>query len=172
MAFCRKCGNEIGDDMAFCPKCGEATGTASDTAENKDTSKTSYAEDAFNTAKSKVEPMLNTKDTTADYDKADIEKNEIICALAYIPILFFLPLVGCPKDSKFARFHANQALVFFVTTVILSTVSGILNFIPIIGAIIWAVASLLILGGFLFGLINTLQGKAKELPLIGGIKLL
>ncbi len=64
------------------------------------------------------------------FDPADIEKNKTIAGLAYV--LFFLPLIACP-DSKFGRFHANQALLL-----VLVSIAGniVLRFIPFIHLIL------------------------------------
>lgn len=105
---------------------------------------------------------------TAEFDQADIEKNRIISGVAYLIVLFFLPLVVCP-ESRFGRFHANQALVLFITSIAGSIV---LSIIPVIGWLLLPVFSLLILLLSILGLVNGLTGKAKELPVIGRFKLI
>jgi len=171
MAFCTKCGNEMKEDAKFCPACGEPANGASAGRENKNGSST-VAGEAYQNAKSKVETVLNTKDATGEYDKDDIENNKVICALAYIPILFFLPLIACPKDSKFAKFHANQGLLLLILAIVCNVIGSLIGLIPFVGTIVWILLEIVLVGAFLFGLINTLQGKAKELPLIGGIRLI
>lgn len=175
MVFCKKCGTQLEDNAAFCPKCGESAGNTASSNAGQNTqsdSSTSYANEAYQNAKSKVETVLNTKDATNEYDNQDIENNKVICALAYIPILFFLPLIACPKDSKFAKFHANQGLLFFILSILVGIVCFIIGHIPVFGLIVNILLGVIMLGMFLFGLINTLQGKAKELPLIGGIRMI
>lgn len=111
--------------------------------------------------------MNNTMgSSTQDYDQADIEKNKAISGLAYL--IFFLPLLVCP-DSKYGRFHANQALILFITSV-----GGtiILSIIPFIGWILLPFFSIAIMVFVILGLLNGLGGKAKELPLIGKFRLL
>ncbi|MDD4797355.1 MAG: hypothetical protein PHO66_06265 [Eubacteriales bacterium] len=104
---------------------------------------------------------------TMQFDSADIEKNKVVSALAYLGILFFLPLVVCP-DSQFGRFHANQGLVLLLANVALT----LLNIIPILGQILYIVGSIVCLVFFVMGLVNTLQGKAVPLPVIGKITIL
>ena len=112
----------------------------------------------------------NTNNTTDNvnetFDATDIEKNKVISGLAYI--LFFLPLLACP-ESKYGRFHANQALILF-----LGSIAGsiILSLIPIVGWLLLPFFSIAVLVFAVIGLINGLTGKAKELPLIGKFKLL
>ena len=86
--------------------------------------------------------------------------------LSYIWILFLVPLLAA-KNSKFARFHANQGLVLFICSVVL----GILAAIPIVKyvAMLLEVVALVLA---IIGIVNVLNGKAKELPIIGGIKLI
>jgi uncharacterized membrane protein len=112
----------------------------------------------------------NTNNTMGNgaeiFDQADIEKNKTIAGLAYI--IFFLPLLVCP-NSKYGRYHANQALILFIVSVA-GTI--ILSIIPIIGWLLLPVFSIGILIFAIMGLINGLSGKAKELPIIGKFKLL
>jgi uncharacterized membrane protein len=110
---------------------------------------------------------MNINDRTNSFDPADIQQNKVIAALSYLGILFFLPLVACP-NSRFGRFHANQGLLLLICSVI----GSFLNIIPILGNIASALVGLAVFIFFLFGLINTLNGYAKELPFIGGIILI
>ena len=109
----------------------------------------------------------NTADTTADYDKKDIEDNKIMAILAYIGILFLVPLLAA-KDSKFARFHASQGLILFL----LGLAGALVLIIPILGWLVSALVSIATLVLMILGIINVCQGKAKELPIIGKINLL
>ncbi|MDD3242882.1 MAG: DUF4870 domain-containing protein [Eubacteriales bacterium] len=99
------------------------------------------------------------------FDSADIQKNKTMAALAYI--IFFLPLIACP-DSKFGKYHANQALLLFF----LNIIACILVIIPIVGwilaPIIWVVWCVFTI----MGIISASKGEAKPLPLIGGISII
>ena len=44
---------------------------------------------------------------------ADAEQNKVFGILAYLGILCLIPLLAA-KDSRFARYHANQGLVLFL----------------------------------------------------------
>lgn len=112
-----------------------------------------------------------TQATAPEYDAADIEKNKAISGIAYLGILFFLPLVICP-DSKYGKFHANQALVLLITGIVASIVGTILAFIPYIGWIFQLLLSLGVLALVIIGLINGFTGKVKELPVIGKIRII
>ena len=133
----------------------------------------------------RMQNFNNTADSTNSFDPADIEQNKMLALFSYLGILFLVPLLGAP-NSRFARFHANQGLVLLIATIILdiglAIVSAILG--AIFGALwlwaLWAIISVLL--GFLMwvptlilsimGIVNAVGGKAKELPLIGKIKIL
>jgi uncharacterized membrane protein len=102
-----------------------------------------------------------------DFTSEDIEQNKVIALLAYI--IFFIPLLAA-KDSQFARFHANQGLVLLLMGIAISIVAGI---IPFIGwFIIGPLGTLFVLALAILGIVNAVNGKAKPLPLIGGISLI
>ena len=88
-----------------------------------------------------------------------------MAVLAYI--IFLIPLFAA-KDSKFAKFHTNQGLVLFLAGIIASVVAVI----PVIGWIIAPLAGIAITVLAVIGIINALNGKAKELPVIGKYKIL
>ncbi len=83
-------------------------------------------------------------------------------------VLFFVPLVAA-KDSGFAKFYANQGLILFLTTIVLNVAGGILANIPFIGFVLRMILSLASLGLFVFLLVNAANGKAKEMPIVGGL---
>lgn len=162
MANCNKCGAQIDDNAAVCPSCGAQQNTAADT---------------INAAFSAVNSM--GEDFTSQFDRNDIEQNKIIAILSYIFILFLVPLLAAPT-SRFARFHANQGLVLFICELVIGFVATIamiiLAFVPIVGGIInWCISGVLMIVFLIFmvlGIINAANGTAKELPVIGKIKIL
>lgn len=101
------------------------------------------------------------------FTQDDIEKNRVIAAIAYIPFLFFLPLITA-KDSAFAKFHANQGLVLLISFAVVN----IMYIIPILGAFIQALASLALVIIGILGAVGAYSGKADELPLIGQFNLI
>ena len=160
MAFCNKCGNQLPDGANNCPNCGAPAGNTQQNTQN--------AQDFVNN-------MMNTNDTTSQFDPQDINNNKGMSVLAYIGFLFLVPLLACP-NSKFARYHTNQGLVLFLLELALGVVTGILGIIPIagliIGGLLSAVGGIFTLVLMIMGIINAAQGQAKELPLIGKITLL
>ncbi len=128
--------------------------------------------------------VLNTPDTTAEFDQNDIQQNKVMALLSYICVcsipLFLIPLLAA-KNSKFARFHTNQGLVLWIANIAVSIVMGIISFIigllgvAVLSGIVTLVStliSLFFLVLMILGIVNAATGKAKELPVIGKIKLL
>ena len=167
MAYCKFCGGQVPDGTPTCPNCG---GTL---------------DGAQNTQNAQQTPPPNQfmgTDTTSGFDYNDLNSSNKWCyILAYVWILFFLPLVVCP-GSKVGRFHANQGLLIFIFTTACEFIAGLLALfggIPVIGTIFgllsgiigWA-AGVIHLAAFIFALVNILDNKAVELPLIGKYRLI
>ncbi|MBQ3551580.1 MAG: zinc-ribbon domain-containing protein [Clostridia bacterium] len=177
MAFCGKCGTKVEEGVKFCPVCGGQVAASAPQQEARTEQEGSAANQ--NGFSAKVSSLNNTADTTSEFDASDITQNKSMAVLAYLGPLCFIPMFAA-KESKFARFHANQGLVLLIAAVALGIASAILN--AIILAISWrlyfltsiiswvvyiAIGILIILG-----IVNAANGKAKELPVIGKIKIL
>ncbi len=115
--------------------------------------------------------LFDTEDLTGSFDTNDIEQNKAISAIAYIPILFIVPMLA--TQSPYAKFHANQGLIMTLTCIILNIASRILGFVlewvPILPTLVSAVFSLTSLALLIIGIANAVQGKAKKLPIVGGL---
>lgn len=158
MAFCSKCGAQLEDGAKFCASCGAASGASE---QKNQSGNTDFSET--------IASINKTADTTSEFDKADIDGNKLMGVLAYLGILVLIPLFAA-KNSKFARFHVNQGLVLIIFDIIVGFACGILKSIPFIwwiGAIITPICSLAILALIIIGIVNVVNGKAKELPIIG-----
>lgn len=161
MAFCRKCGTALKDDAKFCASCGEP------------------AEAPKTDARNVINDLNNTADSTSDYSKTDIENNKFMAVLSYIWILVLVPIFAA-KDSPFAKFHANQGLVLFICGVGYSIVVGIVRtmvtlILPLVGVIlstVFYIVSIVFLVLAILGIVNAVNGRAKELPIIGKIRIL
>lgn len=105
-------------------------------------------------------------------DPADVEKNKALAIVGYIfPILFFIPLVTDAKNSPFAKFHANQQLNLLLFGFVGWTASAILTFI-VIGVVLMPIVAIASLVFMIMGIVNAANGEMKELPVIGGFKLI
>jgi uncharacterized membrane protein len=189
VAFCSKCGAQLNDTAQFCVACGaprEIDNAQTEQAEQTPPAQAippqnaAYAPPAESVPPQNppypyATPVNTANPTTAD--PRDVEDNKAVAAIGYI--LFFIPLlVGAYKTSPFAKFHANQATVLFVSGVIYGIAYGILSvilaFIPILG---WLLMILLGIATFwvpvfaIIGIVNALGGKLNPLPLIGQLQL-
>ena len=121
------------------------------------------------------ENFMNTDDYTDKMDAKDIEENKVMGVLAYIGILVLIPIIAAPK-SKFARFHSNQGLLLMIIEIACGVLFSLLGLIPTIGWIFSYIVNSLVYLCCLFllviGIINVSRGKARVLPIIGGVKLM
>src|SRR5436305_371519 len=65
-------------------------------------------------------------------ETADVEKNKVFAALAYLGLLFLVPLLAA-KDSPFAKYHTNQGIALFLVTMVAYVVVVVMHFIPFVG---------------------------------------
>lgn len=209
--FCKECGAELTEGKKFCGSCGAAVETQDTNSgqpqpqtqqaqqsqqnaqNNQNNPNNQYNPNAQNKGQSgsygglgniDMKNITKTADYTGEMDPADIEKNKVISGLAYF--LFFLPLIACP-ESKYGRFHANQALLLLIIAIGGSIISTIIS--GIFGVIGWAIWQLIVVLGFIsfiiwlvvwlvvavvgiIGLINGFTGKAKELPIVGKFRII
>ncbi|MGI6257968.1 MAG: hypothetical protein ACOYJU_07855 [Anaerovoracaceae bacterium] len=112
------------------------------------------------------------------YTQQEVNDGKAFAILAYLGILVLIPIFAA-KDNKFARYHANQGLILFIGEVIYAIIYQVVAYIVLVS--FWGLYWLLtILGlvGLVFlvfailGIVNAASGKAKELPVVGGIQIL
>ena len=126
---------------------------------------------AFATAKEKAQSTVeDIKKEIDDYsdemDPDDVNKNKLMAVLAYIGPLVIIPILVA-KDSKFAKFHANQGLILFLIALVCSLLTKLKLIgwlFSVCGAVVFILA--------VVGIIYACQGKAKELPVVGNWKLI
>lgn len=153
---CAKCGSEMGDEKK-CPNCG------ADTTEQNSNGKN---------------PFKNVRDFTNEFDVAEAKDKKTMAVLSYIGLLVLIPIFAC-KDNKYVRFHANQGLVICVGEVISVVLYEILIAIfwrvfvltSILTAVFW-ILSVCFTVLAIIGIINAVNEKAKELPLVGKIRII
>lgn len=107
--------------------------------------------------------------------------NKAVNALSYTGILFFLPLVANDNQQE-GKFHANQGLITLILAIVFHVIGGVLGVlggIPLIGLIIGFIGKCFNIGTgaielaiLIFGIVNSINGEMKQIPVIGGINLI
>lgn len=180
MAHCTNCGTRIEAGSRFCPSCGTA---APQDAQNPYQSSQSAYQSAPNASQG-THNVYQPPVMRNSSDSADAQNNKAMAVLAYLGILVLVPIFAA-KESRFARYHANQGLILLIAEVAFSIVYSILvgiltNLLFTTGSFgVWGIIStLLSLLWLIFpvlaiiGIINAVNGKTKELPIIGSITIL
>ena len=172
MAFCGNCGTKVEDGKKFCPECGtvmEAKAPQQQPQPQQQAPQQAQPQVQYQQPV-QAQPAPNAKggaDYTAQFDPADIEANKMMALLSYI--IFFIPLLAA-KESRYAMFHANQGLILFLAGVVVSIAGSI---IPILGwFIILPVGCIIVAVLGILGIINAWKGVAKDLPIIGKIRII
>lgn len=83
--------------------------------------------------------------------------------LAYLGILIVIPFL-MSKDDPFVKFHLKQGAVLFVLEAIVWAVG--VQLIMGLGAIV-SILQLAFIVLSIIGIVNVLQGKEQELPIVG-----
>ncbi len=174
MKICPNCGKELADDVKFCEKCGFSLDTAS---QNQTGDQNAAPQDAngaqiqqgfnqngsFNQFSSQY-VEFDPKDHTTEYDARDIADNKLFAVLAYIGLMGMIVAL-LVNNSPFARFHAKNGAMLEVATII----SLAIMIIPFVGWVVSPIVNVILLIIRVIGFINTLKGKAKELPIVSDI---
>ncbi len=137
MKICSKCGAQVGDNNAFCVKCGAPIGVDNQEVNNSEpqqeapqqnmnyqnnmgTQGNVYQQNNFQQA-----PQYMVKpnyDHTDEFDKKDVSENKVMGMCAYLDVTFgivgvIIALLGS-GTSKYAAFHARQALKIVITQIL------------------------------------------------------
>jgi len=94
------------------------------------------------------------------------DTGKILAGIGYLTgiVALIAILIEPYKDEKFVRVHAFQALALYVVII----AASVLNVIPILGEIIWLVASIAVFVFAIIGAIKAFQGQEYEMPVIYG----
>lgn len=139
----KKCGINAEKEAKYCPLCGTA--------------------------------FENDREQPDDgYD--DIRNDKVMAVLAYLGCLVLIPMFAA-KGSRFVRYHVRQGLMLLVTELIFYAGYCILSFMMLsISWRLYSVVKIISIIRYLFpvltviGIINVVNGKKKELPVIGNIR--
>ena len=135
--FCPKCGTQVSENDHYCPTCGEVL-----------------------SAKAK-EPDLG--DRTAIFEQEDIERTHVLAALCYVSFVLMVVALLLEPNSKFLRYHINQSILISVFGIVICIVA----IVPFIGWLASAVGAVMAVVFTIMGIVRSLKGQAKDLPIIG-----
>lgn len=136
-----------------------------------------------------LKSVMDTEDKSSQFEKKDITEGRSMAILAYI--LPFIPYFA-EKKNKYVKYHSRQGmdllLVAVIYTIIYNVLTSVIQVRTSCGSLWgyelgnycrvtpWWVTLPLSLVGLcisaiaIIGIINAINGKAKELPLIGKFK--
>ena len=172
MAFCGKCGTRVEDGNRFCPGCGAPVAGQPQQGQWQQPQQGQWQQPQQQGYPEEV-PLRRERSA-----RQDAQENKAMAILAYLGILVLIPLFAA-KDSPFARFHTNQGLVLAITEILYGVVYGILS--AILMLISWKLVFLVSILGFLglvflvpmvMGILNAVNGRKQELPVIGKFRIL
>ncbi len=107
--------------------------------------------------------FLNMTEHSSSFPpQVDLPDDRLIAAIGYLGILCLVPLL-LKKDSAFSQHHGKQGLVLLVAWLVL----WVGNVIPVLGQIVWMLGSIVLVIVMILGMINALQGKMWEMPVLG-----
>lgn len=137
--------------------------------------------DFVSEASDKAKEILNdVKDDSKKFTKSDIESGKLMALLSYIGILALIPYF-VENKNKYVRYHALNGMNLFILELIISASIGIVYsiFAGINGWFVFsfikipfAFVELFFVLISVIGIVNVCNEEAKELPLIGKLRLI
>ena len=109
--------------------------------------------------------MLYMAKKVANSSKDDSNLFAFLAVL--LSIVGFIIAYAAKKDNKYVMYYAKQSLVLFFAWIILWVVTFILSYIPVLGMVISWLAYLGLVILWVIGLIYSLSGEMKEIPIVG-----
>lgn len=94
--------------------------------------------------------------------QAKPEQKTLMGILAYVGVLLVIPFLMA-KDDPFVKFHLKQGLVLLVIEIVVWVLASSMWQL-------WMILNLVQLGTLVLsivGIVNVVQGKQQELPLVG-----
>lgn len=148
------------------------------------------SEDFSSKVKNKIEDVMNTSDTTSEFEKKDINDSTFLAVLSYLGVFAFIPYF-IKTDSKFVKYHANRGINLLIIEGVYTLLNSLLSMIKVSKVVVnyyslvgtkmvtpffisfpMTIIGIILALLSIIGIVNVCNGKAKELPLIGKIKII
>lgn len=184
MAFCSQCGTKLDPNARFCPNCGTAVAAGATQQPYRQPEGTDRQPEQQPYQPSREYGPADGFRTEESAEARDVRDNKGMAVLAYLGILVLIPIFAA-KESRFARFHANQGLVLLLFEIgfgiVCSIFAAIFAALLLFGATVLyaALFGLVAMGGGIFffvllilGIVNACNGSCRRLPVIGKIDIL
>lgn len=157
MNYCSKCGAVLKENQYLCPNCGE------------------------NVLKDVSPDILynnHSYSNVTEISRKRAYQDKAVIALCYIGFLVIVPILIC-KYTPYVKFHINQGLALLITEIIYFIMYYIVcTVIMNISQLLFPIVAVLGISGILFivfalfGIAGAMKNEKRELPLVGGFKIL
>ncbi|SDA61146.1 Uncharacterized membrane protein [Butyrivibrio sp. INlla18] len=176
MKVCQNCGNQVEDSVIFCTNCGveiksaeqQAPQSAQPVTQQAPQQNVQQGAPVFVNAQQAPyqQPIVynDPKDHTNEFDANDIADNKLFGAACYLFEIFGI-IIALLVNTPYTRFHAKNAIRYDIALLL----CFIPCIIPILGWLVTGIACLVLFVIKIIAIVWSLQGKAKELPIISDI---
>ena len=104
------------------------------------------------------DPKADIPTADPEFTPEEVEDGKVLAAIAYLYVLFFIPLVVKP-ENRFCRAHAKQGMVLFIAGMLCYIFSFLI--MPPFGGVMMG---LLIFVLQIVGLVKALSGEFWKIP--------
>ena len=164
--ICKNCGAQLQDGMAFCTNCGCKLEAPAPQPAQPQFQQAPSGQPQF---QPQPYPAFDPKDHTAEFDPKDIADNKLFAVVPYFFSFIAGVIVGIyVNDSLFLKFHVKNALRLDIASIL----AALLFIIPILGWVAGGVCLAILAVVKIIAIVHAFSGKAKDLPIISGIKFL
>jgi uncharacterized membrane protein len=87
----------------------------------------------------------------------------------FLTVIGFIIALVAKKDDKYVMFYAKQGLVLFFGWIIAGFATIVFWIVPLIGNFISSLIYLLVFVLWIIGIIYSLSGEMKNIPMVGDI---